>query len=41
MLDATEAHRTRRRLGRLMRQIDLLYQEICELERELPHESQP
>lgn len=36
MLDATEAHRTRRRLGLLMRQIDLLYQEISELERECP-----
>ncbi|MFL6293020.1 MAG: hypothetical protein ACJ759_19170 [Thermoanaerobaculia bacterium] len=36
MLDATEAHRTRRRLGLLMRQIDLLYQEIRQLERECP-----
>ena len=36
MLSATEAHRTRRRLVRLMRQIDLLYREICELERECP-----
>jgi hypothetical protein len=36
MLDATEARRSRLRLDLLMTQIDLLYQEIVELERECP-----
>ena len=36
MLDASEARRTRRRLDLLMKQIEALYQEICELERECP-----
>ena len=36
MVDATEAGRTRRRLGLLMKQVDALYQEICELERDCP-----
>ena len=36
MVDATEAGRTRRRLGLLMKQVDALYQEICDLERDSP-----
>src|SRR5215207_10555304 len=36
MLDATEARRSRLRLGLLMKRIDLLYQEILELERDCP-----
>jgi hypothetical protein len=36
MLDAIGARRSRLRLGRLMKRIDALYQEILELERECP-----